>query len=453
MRIAGACEFTPTMTLPLEGEGIIVLTHLTKGRNQPGPIQKGLLWEANFHSAPRASVVYNGGVKTHVIVKTHELALKGKNRPWFMRRLTENLRLATVGAGVSRVWQGQLMVGLTLEDESSWPVVKERVRECFGVAKFFMAYEFPQELGLIREALPGMLEGRGFQSFRIETNRADKRFSLTSPEVNRDLGRFVEELTGASVDLTGPDLTIYLDIQTRGILLYFDETRAHGGLPVGASGRVAVMLSGGIDSPVAAWHMMKRGCTASFVHFHSYPLVDRSSIEKASELAQHLTRHQRHSELFLVPLAEIQKRIIVETPPSYRVLLYRRFMLRITETLARQYGAKAVVTGESCGQVSSQTLDNIAVVDNIAGIPVLRPLIGLNKEEIIGMARKIGTFPISIQPDQDCCSLFVPRHPETRARLATMEKLEQGLPVGEMVAEALSGVVREQVPSPYQTEG
>jgi thiamine biosynthesis protein ThiI len=390
-------------------------------------------------------------VKTHVIVKTHELALKGKNRPWFMRRLTENLRHATQGTGVSRVWQAQLMVGLTLEDESSWPLVKERVRGCFGVAKFFLANEFPQDLDLIKEALPGMLKGREFRSFRIETNRADKRFPMTSPEVNRDLGRFVEELTGARVDLSNPDFSVYLDIQSRGILLYFDETPAPGGLPVGSSGRVAVMLSGGIDSPVAAWHMMKRGCTATYVHFHSYPLSDRSSIEKAGELVQHLAKHQRRSELFLAPLAEIQKRIIVETPPSFRVLLYRRFMMRIAERLARQSGAKAIITGESCGQVSSQTLENIAVVDDVAGMPVLRPLIGLNKEEIVGMARNIGTFPISVQPDQDCCSLFVPRHPETRARLGTVERLEQRLPVDELVAEALEGAVREQVPSPYQT--
>ena len=395
--------------------------------------------------------MYNDDVKTHVIVKTHELALKGKNRPWFMRRLTENLRHATQGTGVSRVWQAQLMVGLTLEDESSWPLVKERVRGCFGVAKFFLANEFPQDLDLIKEALPGMLKGREFRSFRIETNRADKRFPMTSPEVNRDLGRFVEELTGARVDLSNPDFSVYLDIQSRGILLYFDETPAPGGLPVGSSGRVAVMLSGGIDSPVAAWHMMKRGCTATYVHFHSYPLSDRSSIEKAGELVQHLAKHQRRSELFLAPLAEIQKRIIVETPPSFRVLLYRRFMMRIAERLARQSGAKAIITGESCGQVSSQTLENIAVVDDVAGMPVLRPLIGLNKEEIVGMARNIGTFPISIQPDQDCCSLFVPRHPETRARLGTVERLEQRLPVDELVAEALEGAVREQVPSPYQT--
>jgi thiamine biosynthesis protein ThiI len=272
---------------------------------------------------------------------------------------------------------------------------------------------------------------------------------MTSPEINRELGSFVEKLTGAAVDLSFPEFTIFLDVQTRGILLYFEETPAHGGLPVGVSGRVAVMLSGGIDSPVAAWHMMKRGCPASYVHFHSYPLSDRSSIEKAEELVQHLARHQRGADLSLAPLSEIQKRIIVEIPPSFRVLLYRRFMMRIAEILARQLGAKAIVTGESCGQVSSQTLENIAVVDRVAEMPVLRPLIGLNKEEIVGMARGIGTFPISIQPDQDCCSLFVPRHPETRARLATVERLEEALPVGEMVSEALTGVSLQHIPSPY----
>ena len=388
-------------------------------------------------------------MKKHVIVKTHELALKGKNRPWFMRRLTDNLRLATEGAGVSRVWQNRMVVGLSLEDESAWPEVRDRVKNCFGVAKFFLARQFPQDLDAIQEALPALLEGQKFQSFRIDTNRADKRFPMTSPDVNRKLGRFVEDFSGARVDLSDADLTIYLDIQDRGILLYFGETRAHGGLPVGVSGRVAVMLSGGIDSPVAAWHMMKRGCPATYVHFHSYPLVDRSSIEKAGELVQHLARLQRQSELFLAPLAEIQKRVIVETPPAYRVLLYRRFMVRITERLARQSGAKALVTGESCGQVSSQTLENIAVVDDVASMPILRPLIGMNKEEIVAMARDIGTFAISIQPDQDCCSLFVPRHPETRARLETVERLEQRLPVDELVADAVGRTNREQVPSPY----
>ncbi len=378
-------------------------------------------------------------MKSHVIVKTHELALKGKNRPWFMRHLVDNLRNATLGTGVSRVWQGHMLVGLTLEDESSWPEVRERVKECFGVAKFFKAYEVPVDLAKLKEVLPGLLADRNFQSFRISANRSDKRFPSTSEEMNRDLGSFVQELSGARVDLKNPELEVFLDVMSSGILLYFEEVKGHGGLPVGVSGHVMTMLSGGIDSPVAAWHLMKRGCRSSFTHFHSYPLVDRSSIEKAMELTEHLTQHQFFSRLYLAPLSEIQKQIIVSTPPAFRVILYRRFMVRITEILAQRQGAVAIVTGESCGQVSSQTLDNIAVIDAAADMPILRPLIGMNKEEIVEMSRKMGTFSVSIQPDQDCCSLFVPKHPQTHARLETVLKLEAALPVDELVEAAVAG--------------
>ena len=387
-------------------------------------------------------------LKSHAIVKTHELALKGKNRPWFMRKLTDNLRTATKGAGVERVWQGQLMVGLTLEDEDCWPEVKSRLKDVFGVAKFYKAYDLPQDLDGLKARLPELLEGRSFESFRITTNRADKRFPMNSKEVNRDLGAFVKDLTGAQVKLKGPDLSIYLDIQTKGFLVYFDEVKAHGGLPVGVSGKVAVMLSGGIDSPVAAWQMMKRGCQAMFVHFHSYPLVDRTSMEKAVDLVEHLTRHQYQSNLFLAPLGEIQKQIILSCPPSYRVVLYRRFMVRITEVLARRNRAKAIITGESCGQVASQTLENIAVVDQCAGMPILRPLIGHNKEEIVNMAQDIGTFSTSILPDQDCCTLFVPKHPETRASLDTVLRLEESLAVDELVRDAVNNTERQHFASP-----
>ena len=376
-------------------------------------------------------------MKTHVIVKTHEMALKGKNRPWFMRQLVDNLRKCTQGTGVRAVWQAHMLVGLTLGEEGDWPAVQDRVKQCFGVAKFFKAYEVPVDLDKVKEALPSLLEGRAFETFRITANRADKRFPINSEEINRDLGTYVKDLTGAGVNLSNPELRIFVDVLPKGILLYFEEVRGHGGLPVGVSGSVMAMLSGGIDSPVAAWQMMKRGCRAHFAHFHSYPLVDMSSIEKAVELTQHLTRHQYGSNLFLVPFGDIQKRIIVSTLPSYRVILYRRFMVRITEALARRHGAMAIVTGESCGQVSSQTLDNMAVIDQAASMPILRPLVGHNKEEIVNVARAIGTFPISIQPDQDCCTLFVPRHPETHGDQKTVSMLESTLPVDELVQEAL----------------
>ena len=387
-------------------------------------------------------------LKSHVIVKTHELALKGKNRPWFMRKLTDNLRIATRGSGVERIWKGQLMVGLTLSDEECWPEVKSRLKEVFGVAKFYKAYELPQDLDGLKARIPEFLEGRTFSSFRITTNRADKRFPMNAEEVNRDLGAFVKDLTGAQVNLKYPELSIYVDIQTSGFLVYFDEVKAHGGLPVGVSGKVAVMLSGGIDSPVAAWQMMKRGCQAMFVHFHSYPLVDRTSMEKAVDLVEHLNRYQYESNLFMAPLAEIQKKIILTCPPSYRVVLYRRFMVRITEVLARRNRAKAIITGESCGQVASQTLENIAVVDQSAGMPILRPLIGHNKEEIVNMAQNIGTFTTSILPDQDCCTLFVPKHPETKADLDTVLRLEESLSVDEIVKDAVENTERRHFASP-----
>ena len=192
-------------------------------------------------------------MKTYVIVKTHELALKGNNRPWFMRRLVDNLRVATKGTGVEGVWQGHMMVGLTLSDENAWPEVRDRVRDCFGVAKFFKSYTYPPNLDEVKAALPGLLEGRSFNSFRITANRADKRFPVKSDQINRDMGAYVKDLTGARVDLTHPDLHIHLDVQSKEILIYFDEIKGYGGLPVGVSGLVTAMLSGGIDSPVAAW--------------------------------------------------------------------------------------------------------------------------------------------------------------------------------------------------------
>ena len=383
-------------------------------------------------------------MKIHVIVKTHELALKGKNRPWFMRRLVENLRKAARGTGVKEVWQGHMLAGLTLEDESQWPVVATRVKDCFGVAKFFKAYETARDLDEVKNRLASLLEDRDFKSFRITANRADKRFPIKSEEINRDLGTYVKDLTGARVDLSHPELNIFLDVLPQGILLYFEEVPGYGGLPVGVSGEAMAMLSGGIDSPVAAWQMMKRGCRVSFAHFHSYPLVDMSSMEKAGELALHLTRHQYGSRLFLIPFGEIQKRIIVSTDPAYRVILYRRFMVRITEELARRHRAKAIVTGESCGQVSSQTLDNMAVIDHASSMPILRPLVGFNKEEIVNVARSIGTFNISILPDQDCCSLFVPRHPATHADLETVCRLESLLPVDDLVKEALAKTEKKE---------
>ena len=220
----------------------------------------------------------------------------------------------------------------------------------------------------------------------------------------------------------------------------FEKVGGPGGLPVGTGGRVAVLMSGGIDSPVAAWRMMRRGCRCDLIHFHSYPLVDRTTQEKARDLAEVLHPWQFHTRLHMVPLADIQQRIRVECPDRLRVVLYRRFMIRLSEKIAWKRRCGALVTGESLGQVASQTLQNLATVDAVAELPVLRPLIGTDKAEIVKEAQQLGTYPISIQTDQDCCQLFVPRHPATKATPKIAAEAEEALDIDAMVQAALEGV-------------
>ena len=367
----------------------------------------------------------------------------------FIRRLASNLRRAIKGTGVERVWQQHLMICLALRDDADWDTVRQRVGDCMGVAKFYLAFKVAADLDAVKELLRSELKTHQFDTFRITAHRSNKRFPIKSDAINREMGAFVEELTGAKVRLKGADLDVFIDVVNDGMLVYFDPIQGHGGMPVDSSGTTMALMSGGIDSPVAAWQMMRRGSRVKLVHFHSHPLVDASSMEKAAELAEILTRYQYDAELFLVPFARVQQRIIVEVPPPYRVVLYRRFMVRIAEALAQQQGIAALVTGESLAQVASQTLENIAIVDAAAQMPILRPLIGSNKNDIVDIARQIGTFPISIIPDQDCCSLFVPRHPVTKGSLRVVARLESLLPVDDLVQDALDKVeIRQFAYSP-----
>jgi len=214
-------------------------------------------------------------------------------------------------------------------------------------------------------------------------------------------------------------------------------------LPVGSSAKVACLLSGGIDSPVAAWRMMRRGCRVLFVHFHSYPILSRASQEKARQLVQSLTRFQSRSRLFLVPFGDIQQRVVLAVAPPLRVVIYRRLMMRIAERIATLNRAHALVTGEVVGQVASQTIENMATIGSVVRVPVLRPLVGLDKEEITAQAERLGTYPISIIPDQDCCTLFTPKHPATKAKRFEVERAEEGLPIDEIVEAAVKAAAVE----------
>ncbi len=376
-------------------------------------------------------------IEQFVVVRFHEIALKGKNRPFFIQQLADNVNLALRGSGVEDVRTVHLMV-LVRMGQASWPEVQQRLSRVLGVKRFFLAYRTATSLEAVAELLTQILPQRKFNSFRITANREHKSFPKTSMEIQYDLGSLVQQITGASVNLLEPELNIKVNVAPREIYVSLEEMAGPGGLPVGVSGKVASLLSGGIDSPVAAWLMMKRGCQCVLVHFHGFPLTNRTSYDKAIELTEVLTSYQYHTRLYLVPFSEVQKNIIMSVPPAYRVILYRRFMTRIAEALANREGAKALITGDSLGQVSSQTLDNLATVGAAVRLQILRPLIATDKEEIVKLARKLGTYDISIRPDQDCCRLFVPEHPATSSRAEDMEKLETKLDKDGLVRSALA---------------
>jgi tRNA uracil 4-sulfurtransferase len=383
-----------------------------------------------------------------IVVHYQEIALKGKNRPWFMGRLVRNLRGAVSDLDVRAVRSLMGRIEIVLGPGATREEVGDRIRRTFGIANFSYAGRTPLDLDRLTVAILRDLEDRTCDSFRVSARRADKRFPLTSPQVEREIGGRIQEARGWKVDLENAGLVVHVELLTDEAFYFFGKERGAGGLPTGTAGRVACLLSGGIDSPVAAHRMMKRGCAVTFVHFHSYPILSRASQEKARELVTLLTKWQQRSRLYLVAFGEIQQQVVLAVPGPMRVIVYRRLMMRIGERIGRARAAQALVTGDVVGQVASQTLENLAVVGSVATLPVYRPLIGMDKEEITAQAIQIGTYPISIIPDQDCCTLFTPRNPQTRARLAHIEAAEAALPIDALVDRAVAEAVVEDFEYP-----
>ena len=373
-----------------------------------------------------------------IVVHYQELALKGKNRPWFLGRLVRNLRRALSDLDVRNVRALMGRVEVVLGPGAVPAEISERISRVFGIANFSHANRGPHDFAALAAAILRDLGDRQTPSFRVAATRADKRLPFTSPQIEREVGGLVKQAKGWHVDLERPALTIHLEMLSDSAFYFFGKEPGAGGMPSGSGGRVACLLSGGIDSPVAAYRLMRRGCTVLLIHFHSYPILSRASQEKVREIAALLTRHQLRSRLLLVPFGALQQQVVLAVPPAMRVVVYRRLMLRIAERLARKGHARALVTGEVIGQVASQTLENMTAIAAAASLEILRPLVGMDKDEITAEAIRIGTYPISIIPDQDCCTLFTPRHPATRARLAEVEHAEQALPIEEMVAAAVA---------------
>ena len=380
-----------------------------------------------------------------IVVHYAEIGLKGKNRPRFEERLKENLArsLRSLVRPRIRTLYGRLL--LELPEGTPFEEVQSRLKTVFGVAYFSRVTVCGTQLEEIESQVDDYVKSRHFESFGVKVRRTDKTHPYKSNELAQRLGTRVQQQTAARVDLRHPDLWIELHVLSREVLLLHQKLPGLRGMPVGTAGTLMCLISGGIDSPVAAYRMLKRGGALSYVHFHSSPFTSTASQEKVREIVAHLAVYQGPVRLYMVPFGELQKTLVQEAPADPRIVLYRRFMLRVGEALASREKALALTTGESLGQVSSQTLGNLDTINRAATLPVLRPLIGLDKAEIIDLAKAIGTYEISIGPDEDCCSFLMPSRPATWSRPEAIDAIEGELDVEGMLEATLARVKLEKV--------
>ncbi|MFY9114090.1 MAG: tRNA uracil 4-sulfurtransferase ThiI [Dethiobacteria bacterium] len=376
------------------------------------------------------------------LLRYGELALKGKNRKIFEDMLIRNIRDALQGISAEvRKTYGRLFVHL--HDESYEREVLERLRRIFGLVSISPVESAPLNMDEIQAQALDVIRNEAVApfTFKVETRRSNKLFPLESPEISRTTGAYIlANMAGSKVDVHHPDITLHIEIREKKAFIYHRFYSGSGGLPVGISGKALLLLSGGIDSPVAGWMGMKRGLEVEALHFHSFPFTSERSKEKVLQIASVMARYCGKLTLHIAGFTEIQKTIHKECPPAMRITIMRRMMFRAAERIAAAREAGALITGECLGQVASQTLESIAVIDVLAKRPVFRPLIGMDKQEIVTYAQKIGTYEISILPYEDCCTVFVPRHPATRPKLVYTEKVESALDVCPLLDNCLENI-------------
>lgn len=376
-----------------------------------------------------------------VLVNYNEIALKGRNRSFFENALVKALRKGLQDLHPDRIKRLNGRILVQFPAEISLDPLRRRLGAIHGIANFELAGRTALDLDALEEAVGRAIEPVEVGSFAIRTRRANKKFPLQSVDINCRLGDYVVRRKGWKVRLDEPELEIHVHVLEKHIFFGFGRLPGSGGMPPGVAGKVVCLLSGGIDSPVAAHRMLRRGCTAVFVHFHSAPFTSEASQEKVLDLAERLVEFHLPARLYLVPFAPLQQRIVAGARPPLRVVLYRRFMVRTAEAIARREGARALVTGEALGQVASQTLENLATIDAAAALPILRPLIGMDKLEIVREAQRIGTYTISIEPHDDCCSFLMPAHPATYSGTQELDEAEGGFDV-ESEVRALLGAAK-----------
>lgn len=381
-------------------------------------------------------------MKEIILIKNGELALKGLNRCTFEDVMIKNIRRRLKSLGKVTIRKAQSAIYIEPEDDAfDFEEALSRVGCIFGIAAFSRACVCEKSMDdIIAKSVEYLKDTlNSAKTFKVEAKRADKHFPLTSPEICRELGGILlESFPHLSVDVHNPDKTIYVEIRDFNAYVRAEQIQGAGGLPVGTAGTSSILISGGIDSPVAAWTMAKRGLRLNAIHFASPPYTSQRAELKVKTLLSKVARYSGSINLAIVPFTEIQDAIAENCPEDYFTLIMRRMMMRISERIARNSGSLALITGESLGQVASQTLPALVTTDSVVNMPVLRPLIGMDKEEIIRISRVIDTFETSILPYEDCCTVFTPKHPKTRPTLALCEDAEKNLKIDELIEKAIA---------------
>ncbi len=381
-------------------------------------------------------------MKEILLIKNGELALKGLNRSTFEDMLIKNMKRRLRDLGDLKITKSQSTVYVEPQsDDYDFEEALARVKKIFGIAAFSRALVCEKSMEAILSRAPEYLKTQvdDIRTFKVEAKRADKRFPLTSPDICREVGAaLLKEYPRLSVDVHHPDRIFYVEIREAAAYIRSEQQRGAGGLPVGSAGNATVLISGGIDSPVAAWTMAKRGLRLNAVHFASPPYTSPRAENKVRTLLNKVAAYSGSIDLAVVPFTEIQDEIAAHCPEEYFTLIMRRMMMRIAEQLAQRQGSLALITGESLGQVASQTLPALVTTDGVVTMPVLRPLIGMDKEEIISIARRIDTFETSILPYEDCCTVFTPKHPKTRPTPGACQDAEKNLAVEALVEKAVA---------------
>ncbi|QVQ53222.1 tRNA 4-thiouridine(8) synthase ThiI [Spiractinospora alimapuensis] len=393
-------------------------------------------------------VVPSGLGELCVLLKLGEIVLKGSNRKLFERRLHNNIRAAARGLGDVRLNQrgaGVIVLRLPEADDAQVAELAQRMAGVMGIVWVHLVRRVDKDLEAVRDVAVQSMSGRS-GTFAVRARRRDKRFPLSSSEIAQDLGASIQRVHELPVRLKRPDHTLSVEVDRDEVFVYTDGIPGQGGLPVGMSGRGLVLMSGGIDSPVAAHRMMRRGLKVDFLHFSGMPFTGPESIYKAYSLVRQLDRYQSSSRLFVVPFGKAQQQLKTSGADRLQIVAQRRLMLATAEALAERLGAECLVTGDALGQVSSQTLTNMTALDDAVDLPILRPLVGMDKTEIMEQARAIETLAISELPDEDCCTLLTPRQVETAAKVSDLRQIERRLDAPQ-VAEQLAASAQLHRPS------